>query len=54
MYEQLYDTAVSLEKQEIDYTSAREVIAMLKSQISKTHLQAKSKKQKQKLLQAKQ
>ena len=34
MYEQLYDTAVSLEKQEIDYTSAREVIAMLKSQIS--------------------
>ncbi len=34
MYKSLYATAVSLEKQEIDYTSAREDIAMLKSQIS--------------------
>ena len=34
MYKSLYATAVSLEKQEIDYTSAREDIAMLSSQIS--------------------
>ena len=34
MYKSLFNTAVSLEKQEIDYTSAREDIAMLKSQIS--------------------
>ncbi len=34
MYTSLYNTAVSLEKQEIDYTSAREDIGMLKSQIN--------------------
>lgn len=34
IYKSLFETAVSLEKQEIDYTSARENIAMLKSQIS--------------------
>lgn len=34
MYESLYNTAVSLEKKEIDYTSAREDIGMLSNQIS--------------------
>lgn len=34
MYKSLFETAVSLEKQEIDYTSAREDIGMLKSQIN--------------------
>lgn len=34
MYKSLFDTAVGLEKQEIDYTSARENVGMLKSQIS--------------------
>lgn len=34
MYQTLYQTAISLEKQQIDYTSAREDIGMLKSQIN--------------------
>lgn len=34
MYKSLFDTAVKLEKQEIDYTSARETIAMLRNQIN--------------------
>lgn len=34
MYQSLFETAVSLEKQEIDYTSAREDIAMLASKIN--------------------